>query len=51
VSGEALWWPPAKIVGRYLAPFLAGRDEIDLLPPERPGSVPVDVDLAGFVAT
>jgi hypothetical protein len=18
-----LWWPPAKIVGRYLAPFLA----------------------------
>ena len=23
VSTEALWWPPAKIVGRYLAPFLA----------------------------
>ena len=21
---EPLWWPPAKIVGRYLAPFLAG---------------------------
>ncbi len=20
-----LWWPPAKIVGRYLAPFLAER--------------------------
>jgi sulfide:quinone oxidoreductase len=24
VSDEALWWPPAKIAGRYLAPFLAG---------------------------
>jgi len=23
-SLEYLWWPPAKIVGRYLAPFLAG---------------------------
>jgi sulfide:quinone oxidoreductase len=22
-SIDALWWPPAKIVGRYLAPFLA----------------------------
>jgi hypothetical protein len=24
---EALWWPPGKIVGRYLAPFLAVRAE------------------------
>jgi sulfide:quinone oxidoreductase len=24
VSLEPLWWPPAKIVGRHLAPFLAG---------------------------
>jgi sulfide:quinone oxidoreductase len=23
VNTEPLWWPPAKIVGRYLAPFLA----------------------------
>jgi sulfide:quinone oxidoreductase len=23
VADEPLWWPPAKIVGRYLAPFLA----------------------------
>jgi sulfide:quinone oxidoreductase len=23
VDSEPLWWPPAKIVGRYLAPFLA----------------------------
>ena len=24
VNTEPLWWPPAKIVGRHLAPFLAG---------------------------
>jgi sulfide:quinone oxidoreductase len=24
-GSEALWWPPGKIVGRYLAPFLAER--------------------------
>jgi sulfide:quinone oxidoreductase len=22
-TGQALWWPPAKIAGRYLAPYLA----------------------------
>jgi sulfide:quinone oxidoreductase len=22
-TGQALWWPPAKVAGRYLAPFLA----------------------------
>jgi sulfide:quinone oxidoreductase len=26
VSGRALWWPPGKIAGRYLAPLLAGED-------------------------
>lgn len=33
VSSEPLWWPPAKIVGRYLAPFLGtlvAVDEADL---------------------
>src|SRR5205814_1230618 len=24
-ASDALWWPPGKIVGRYLAPFLAER--------------------------
>ena len=31
---ELLWWPPGKIVGRYLAPFLAERAEVILSPPE-----------------
>jgi len=30
---EPLWWPPAKIVGRYLAPFLA--TELGLTAPDR----------------
>ncbi len=45
VSGDALWWPPAKIVGRYLAPFLAGRSEIELAPPEGLDAVPVEISL------
>ena len=31
-AGErALWWPPNKIAGRYLSPYLHGRDEAALL--------------------
>lgn len=28
---RALWWPPSKIASRYLAPYLMGREEADLL--------------------
>jgi sulfide:quinone oxidoreductase len=45
---EALWWPPAKIVGRYLAPFLAelaGAEASDEFPAPAPGVLPVEVDL------
>jgi sulfide:quinone oxidoreductase len=31
-AGDALWWPPGKIVGRYLTPFLAERAEKILAP-------------------
>jgi sulfide:quinone oxidoreductase len=31
VSAEPLWWPPAKIAGRYLSPFLASRVTAGLL--------------------
>jgi sulfide:quinone oxidoreductase len=47
VSPDPLWWPPAKIVGRYLSPFLAelaGADTAaELLP--RPGVVRVDFEV------
>jgi sulfide:quinone oxidoreductase len=29
-SEQPLWWPPSKIAGRYLAPYLLGLDELDL---------------------
>jgi sulfide:quinone oxidoreductase len=45
VSNEPLWWPPSKIVGRYLSPFLAGfsgeRAQAD--PPA--GGIVVEVEL------
>jgi sulfide:quinone oxidoreductase len=46
VDTQPLWWPPAKIVGRYLSPFLA--EQLGLAtpgaePPE--GAVPVEVTL------
>lgn len=47
---EPLWWPPAKIVGRYLAPFLASQLHITEGPPPASGDrVAVDVDLAAHV--
>jgi sulfide:quinone oxidoreductase len=42
-SYEPLWWPPAKIVGLYLAPFLAARAGAEL--PPSPGEA-----LSGGVA-
>jgi sulfide:quinone oxidoreductase len=33
---EALWWPPGKIVGRYLAPFLAERSGSIISPTAAP---------------
>ena len=44
---EPLWWPPAKIVGRYLAPFLAAQLDLSESPPPTSGNrVAVDVDLS-----
>jgi sulfide:quinone oxidoreductase len=40
---EALWWPPAKVVGRYLGPWLAHRQGA----PEPPRALPGEaVDVA-----
>jgi sulfide:quinone oxidoreductase len=30
VSSRALWWPPGKVAGRYLAPYLATARPTDL---------------------
>lgn len=48
VSLSELWWPPAKIAGRYLGPLILSLDETGaqaLEAAERPGDVPVLVEL------
>src|SRR5450631_2887978 len=39
ISLRPLWWPPSKIAGRYLAPYLMGQVPV---PPATPGGVPVE---------
>jgi sulfide:quinone oxidoreductase len=47
IDTEPLWWPPAKIVGRYLAPFLAERLGLSQVLPDaaRESALPVEVEL------
>ena len=44
VDTEPLWWPPAKIVGRHLAPFLAAHLNVSQAPP-RSDVLEVEVEL------
>jgi hypothetical protein len=42
VSEHALWWPPSKIAGHWLAPYLALRhDELE----QAPAGLPVEVSV------
>jgi sulfide:quinone oxidoreductase len=52
-DADPLWWPPGKIVGRYLAPFLAERAgrPPGSLATDAPGRVAVDVELAAPAAS
>jgi sulfide:quinone oxidoreductase len=46
VTGEPLWWPPSKIVGRYLAPFLARYGGLEIHPPtDLTGALEIEIDL------
>jgi len=53
IDTEALWWPPAKIVGHYLAPFLAAQLGLLPSPPEgtRAGAVEVEIELDPHAST
>jgi sulfide:quinone oxidoreductase len=46
---EPLWWPPAKIVGLHLAPFLASQLHLPESPPPNGGRLAVDVDLLAHI--
>jgi len=49
-SPEPLWWPPAKIVGRHLAPFLASFAGLESAPEptSASGAVEVEIDVAAL---
>jgi sulfide:quinone oxidoreductase len=49
-SSAPIWWPPTKIVGRRLAPFLASRVEGAAAPEDRPPAPGIAVErrLAGI---
>ncbi len=40
-----LWWPPTKIAGRYLAPYLLGRGEEEGFGPPDVGFIDLDIPL------
>ena len=44
LAGHALWWPPSKIAGRWLSPYLAERDEEGAV--THPHGTPLEVRLA-----
>jgi sulfide:quinone oxidoreductase len=44
VAAEPLWWPPGKVAGRYLAPFLAGLVG-EASEPAPPPGVEIEVEL------
>jgi sulfide:quinone oxidoreductase len=46
VSEEALWWPPNKLSGRYLAPYLSSKtgEAADVMPQD-PGAIEFDTPL------
>jgi sulfide:quinone oxidoreductase len=46
VSGDALWWPPNKLTGRYLAPFLSAQlgEAADVMPQDE-HAIPVETAL------
>jgi len=46
VAADPLWWPPGKIVGRYLAPFLSRYGGLEIEPPaDRSGALEVEIHL------
>jgi sulfide:quinone oxidoreductase len=48
VDTEQLWWPPAKIVGRYFTPFIASQLGLGAAAPSKevhPGAVEVEVEV------
>jgi sulfide:quinone oxidoreductase len=41
----ALWWPPTKVAGRYLAPYLFARSDVEGLPANPKGFTDIEIPL------
>ena len=53
MTERMLWWPPGKVAGKYIAPFLASLADSELQPPRPAGMDPVEIELgsgAGVLA-
>jgi sulfide:quinone oxidoreductase len=52
ISDEALWWPPNKLSGRYLAPYLSSKtgEAADVMPQDT-GAIQVDTPLHDLETT
>jgi sulfide:quinone oxidoreductase len=48
-SAYALWWPPTKVAGRYLGPYLTRRGDEEGYGPRPEGFVDVDIPLTAAV--
>jgi sulfide:quinone oxidoreductase len=48
ISEQALWWPPDKIAGRYLAPYLSSQtgEAADVMPQDEQ-AIPIETSLHG----
>jgi sulfide:quinone oxidoreductase len=44
---HALWWPPTKIAGRYLAPYLTALAEAEFTDADRPAGQLVEFTVEG----
>jgi len=44
---HALWWPPTKVAGRYLAPYLAAQEEAEYTDADRPAGELVEFTVEG----
>ncbi|HET8950468.1 MAG TPA: FAD-dependent oxidoreductase [Solirubrobacteraceae bacterium] len=44
---HALWWPPTKVAGRYLAPYLAKQEEAEFTDADRPAGELVEFTVEG----
>ena len=45
VASYPLWWPPTKIAGRYLAPYLLERSEVEGFGRPDEGFIDIDIPL------